>query len=87
MEKAAYKLVFAENPLLDITLEVDEDFLKKYDVKPDNAILAEEKHSPIYHELLVNPASSFSPGGSALNVARATQVVSVLVLNESLFRF
>lgn len=33
------------NPLLDIIAKVDEGFLKKYDLKPDDAILADEiKH-------------------------------------------
>ncbi|KAF4361867.1 hypothetical protein G4B88_009239 [Cannabis sativa] len=36
------------NPLLDISAVVPEEFLKKYDVKPNNAILAEDKHLPIY---------------------------------------
>lgn len=35
------------NPLLDISSVVDESFLAKYDMKPDNAILAEEKHLPM----------------------------------------
>lgn len=33
------------NPLLDIIAKVDDNFLKKYDLKPDDAILADEnKH-------------------------------------------
>lgn len=33
------------NPLLDIIAKVDDAFLKKYDLKPDDAILADEnKH-------------------------------------------
>ncbi|CAN7037010.1 unnamed protein product [Brassica oleracea var. botrytis] len=39
------------NPLLDISAVVDEDFLTKYDVKLNNAILAEEKHLPMYDEM------------------------------------
>lgn len=40
------------NPLLDIVASVPADFLAKYDVKVNNAILAEEKHVPMYKELV-----------------------------------
>lgn len=34
------------NPLLDIIANVDDKFLKKYDLKPNDAILAEDtKHA------------------------------------------
>ncbi|EXC16196.1 Adenosine kinase 2 [Morus notabilis] len=36
------------NPLLDISAVVDKEFLQKYDIKLNNAILAEEKHVPMY---------------------------------------
>jgi len=42
------------NPLLDISADVGQDILDKYDVKMDNAILAEEKHVPLYKELVEN---------------------------------
>lgn len=35
------------NPLLDISAAVDEQFLAKYEMLPNNAILAEEKHMPM----------------------------------------
>ena len=35
------------NPLLDISAQVPEEFLTKYDVTLNNAILAEEKHIPM----------------------------------------
>lgn len=35
------------NPLLDISSIVDAEFLAKYDMQPNNAILAEEKHKPL----------------------------------------
>lgn len=40
------------NPLLDISAIVDMDLLKKYDLQPDDAIMAEEKHMPLYRELM-----------------------------------
>lgn len=40
------------NPLLDISAIVDEELLKKYDMDADSAIMAEEKHMPLYRELM-----------------------------------
>lgn len=40
-------LVGCGNPLLDISANVDEGLLKKYEMEPNNAILAEEKHIPL----------------------------------------
>ena len=40
------------NPLLDIVAHVPLEFLQKYDVKLNNAILAEDKHLPMYKELV-----------------------------------
>lgn len=36
------------NPLLDIQVYNGEELLKKYDLKANDAILAEEKHAPLY---------------------------------------
>ena len=35
------------NPLLDIQVTNGEELLKKYDLKANDAILAEEKHAPL----------------------------------------
>lgn len=40
------------NPLLDISADVPDELLKKYDLKLNNAILAEEAHMPLYKELI-----------------------------------
>jgi len=62
------------NPLLDMTAVVDEAYLKKYDLLPNNAILAEDKHRPIYDELLnENYKVSYSPGGATQNTIRVAQ--------------
>lgn len=45
------------NPLLDIQASNGEDLLKKYDLKANDAILAEEKHQP----LSVPPSSGPAP--------------------------
>ena len=48
LQKLIGSLMGMGNPLLDISAEVPDSILEKYDVKMDNAILAEEKHVPIY---------------------------------------
>uniref|UniRef100_A0A8D0PFJ0 Adenosine kinase n=1 Tax=Sus scrofa TaxID=9823 RepID=A0A8D0PFJ0_PIG len=35
------------NPLLDISAVVDKDFLDKYSLKPNDQILAEDKHKEL----------------------------------------
>ncbi|CAN1797851.1 Adenosine kinase 2 [Linum perenne] len=40
------------NPLLDISAVVDQPFLTKYGIKVNDAILAEDKHLPMYGEML-----------------------------------
>lgn len=40
------------NPLLDISAEVPRDYLEKYGLKANDAILAEPKHLPIYQEMV-----------------------------------
>lgn len=61
------------NPLLDISSEVGQDVLDKYDVKLDSAILAEEKHQPLYKELVDNYNPSYIAGGATQNAIRVAQ--------------
>lgn len=61
------------NPLLDISATVDQDFLKKYDLKANDAILAEEKHKPLCDELIELYNASFIAGGSSQNTMRVVQ--------------
>lgn len=61
------------NPLLDISAEVGQDVLDKYDVKLDSAILAEEKHLPIYKDLMDNYNAGFIAGGATQNSIRIAQ--------------
>lgn len=42
------------NPLLDMQVTNGEKLLEKYDLKANDAILAEEKHAPLY-VLSLNP--------------------------------
>lgn len=76
MAKEGILLAFG-NPLLDISVN-DEScvkLLEKYDLKANNAILAEEKHVPLYKELVDTYPDKveYIPGGATLNTIRATQ--------------
>lgn len=61
------------NPLLDISAYVDEEFLKKYDLLSNNAILAEEKHLPIYKDLTENHQVEYTAGGATQNSIKVAQ--------------
>lgn len=61
------------NPLLDISAEVPAELLTKYDVAPATAILAEEKHKPVYQDLVQNYNVEYIAGGSGQNVLRVYQ--------------
>lgn len=63
-------LVCLGNPLLDLQANVDAAYLKKYDLEADNAILVEEKHMPIYQEVIDMPGAVLIAGGAAQNTAR-----------------
>lgn len=52
----------------------DEALLKKYGLKDNDAILAEEKHMGLYEELLQNHDAKLIAGGAAQNTARGAQV-------------
>lgn len=61
------------NPLLDISSEVGQDMLDKYEVTLDSAILAEPKHLPMYQELVANYSPKFIAGGATQNSIRVAQ--------------
>ncbi len=60
------------NPLLDITATVTTDMLEEYGLEANNAILAEEKHMPIY-EKLVGMGGDYTAGGATQNSVRVAQ--------------
>lgn len=62
------------NPLLDISSNVDEMFLEKYKMKPNDAILASEKHDSLYSELVKNFKVDYTAGGATQNSLRVAQV-------------
>lgn len=61
------------NPLLDISANVGQDLLDKYDVKLDSAILAEDKHQPLYSELVEKYDVQYIAGGATQNSMRVAQ--------------
>ncbi|TPX09008.1 uncharacterized protein E0L32_009587 [Thyridium curvatum] len=68
-----YRLLCLENPLLDIQAVGNDALLEKYGLKPNDAILAEEKHLGIYEDLLNNYDAKLIAGGAAQNTARGAQ--------------
>lgn len=73
MSVAENVLLGMGNPLLDISADVENDFLEKYDVKLNNAILAEEKHQPMYPELVKDFKVQYIAGGATQNSIRVAQ--------------
>ena len=61
------------NPLLDISAEDAGELLKKYELQANNAILAEEKHLPIYKDLVDNYKVEYIAGGATQNSIRVAQ--------------
>ncbi|XP_042210242.1 adenosine kinase 2-like isoform X1 [Homarus americanus] len=61
------------NPLLDICVNTKEDFLEKYGLEPNNAILAEDKHQPMYKEMAEMDNVEYIAGGATQNSMRVAQ--------------
>eukprot|EP00933_Yihiella_yeosuensis_P014531 TRINITY_DN129_c0_g1_i1.p1 TRINITY_DN129_c0_g1~~TRINITY_DN129_c0_g1_i1.p1 ORF type:complete len:343 (+),score=106.35 TRINITY_DN129_c0_g1_i1:111-1139(+) len=61
------------NPLLDISANVTQETFDKYGLLPGNAILAEEKHMPLYAELAAKPDVQYIAGGATQNSIRVAQ--------------
>ena len=73
----ATQLFCMGNPLLDISKTVDAEFLAKYDLKPNDAILAEEGdlRMPIFQELVDSGNVDYVAGGATQNSARVAQAL------------
>ncbi|KAH8954997.1 hypothetical protein BDL97_08G111300 [Sphagnum fallax] len=61
------------NPLLDISAVVDHAFLNRYQLTLNNAILAEEKHYPMFAELAAKHGTIYVAGGATQNTIRVAQ--------------
>ncbi|TFK65448.1 Ribokinase-like protein [Pluteus cervinus] len=75
MSAPSYSLFCMGNPLLDMQVTNGEELLKKYDLKANDAILAEEKHTPIYEEIVKDYKITYVAGGAAQNAARGAAYV------------
>jgi len=63
------------NPLLDVTVNVTPEYLQRFELQANAAILAGPKHMPIYTEIAAMSGRN-SCGGSCLNTMRAVQWMS-----------
>jgi hypothetical protein len=63
------------NPLLDMLVLAKEDLLQKYGLDANNACLAEDKHQPLYQELVDKYEVEYIAGGAVQNSLRVTQVL------------
>lgn len=61
------------NPLLDISALADHEFLQKYGMKPNDAILADDKHLPMYGEMVEKYKVDYIAGGACQNTMRVGQ--------------
>jgi len=61
------------NPLLDISAVVDKDFLDKYGLKPNDQILAEDKHKALFEEIVKSSRVEYHAGGSTQNSVKIAQ--------------
>lgn len=71
----SYPLVCLGNPLLDLQVDTNAEYLQKYNLKADDAILAEPLHAPIYDEVLKEKSLKIVAGGAAQNTARGAQYI------------
>jgi adenosine kinase len=69
----AKKIVGFGNPLLDISANVEQAVLDEWGAQLNNAILAEEKHQPLYAKLASTHAVEYIAGGATLNSIRVAQ--------------
>jgi adenosine kinase len=70
------KLLGIGNPLLDISVKIDQAFLDKYNKKAGNAVLAETADLPLYKEIQSFQDVLYIAGGSTQNSIRGAQWMS-----------
>ncbi|CAH1113421.1 unnamed protein product [Psylliodes chrysocephalus] len=66
-------LIGIGHPLLDITAMVDIQFLTKYNLKKNDAVIATEQHQNVYKELVKEYPVTYTVGGSIQNTLRIIQ--------------
>ncbi|KAG7100046.1 hypothetical protein E1B28_001831 [Marasmius oreades] len=75
MSTKTYSLFCMGNPLLDMQVTNGEKLLEKYGLKANDAILAEEKHAPIYDEIVREHKVTYVAGGASQNTARGAAYI------------
>ena len=63
-------LIGLGNPIVDISCEIDEESIKKYDLEWGKTVFANEKNVPFFEELEKNPKVIYTTGGSIQNSLR-----------------
>ena len=76
------RILAVGNPLLDMQVSVSREFLDKYQLVPDDAILADPKHLGLFDEIRSNETVEYVAGGSAQNSARVAQWVLKKYLSD-----
>ncbi|XP_063432364.1 uncharacterized protein LOC134714764 isoform X2 [Mytilus trossulus] len=61
------------NPLLDITISADQSFLDKYGLQSNDAIIATEKHTALFEEMVADFKPIYLAGGATQNSIRVAQ--------------
>ena len=62
------------HPLYDISASVDAEFLARYDLAPDNGVLAGDEHKTLLSALAKGGFEmSYRPGGATQNSIRVAQ--------------
>ncbi|KAI8911071.1 Ribokinase-like protein [Gorgonomyces haynaldii] len=69
----SYLLLGIENPLLDISSVVKPELLAKYNLKSNDAILADEAHKGVFEDLVRDYKVMYIAGGAAQNTCRGAQ--------------
>jgi len=64
------------NPLLDITVSVDDPFIRKHGKEPGLASLATDADLPLFEEIQLLADVKYSAGGAGQNTARAVSFMS-----------
>ncbi|EYC09799.1 hypothetical protein Y032_0059g3056 [Ancylostoma ceylanicum] len=61
------------NPLLDLQATVGKDFLDKWNLKENDAILCDDQHNAMFDELSEKYQVEYVPGGATQNAVRVCQ--------------
>ncbi|KAF9064058.1 Ribokinase-like protein [Rhodocollybia butyracea] len=72
---SSYSVFCIGNPLLDMQATNGEKLLQKYELKANDAILAEDKHASIYEEIVKDYKVTYVAGGASQNAARGAAYV------------